>query len=137
MKLHLAAAAATLALAGTLAAAVTTSHVAFQQQGGARVFPYEHAGLGSGNQLDTTGIPALEAVPVDFRYLVSGALTPAAPAVNAAAGAYGADFRTNGGSPASKPAPFFGVPEPETWALLVLGFGMVGLTIRRRRSTSA
>lgn len=28
------------------------------------------------------------------------------------------------------------VPEPGTWAMLVLGFGLVGLTARRRRSTS-
>lgn len=29
------------------------------------------------------------------------------------------------------------VPEPATWAMLILGFGMVGLTARRRRTASA
>ena len=30
-----------------------------------------------------------------------------------------------------------GVPEPATWALMLLGFGAVGLTLRRRRTTLA
>jgi hypothetical protein len=29
------------------------------------------------------------------------------------------------------------VPEPQTWALLIAGFGMVGLSVRRRRPTAA
>jgi hypothetical protein len=28
-----------------------------------------------------------------------------------------------------------GVPEPATWAMLITGFGMVGLSVRRRRTT--
>lgn len=30
-----------------------------------------------------------------------------------------------------------GVPEPTTWAMMLLGFGAVGFTMRRRKSTSA
>jgi len=37
------------------------------------------------------------------------------------------------GSFSSDPLPSLTVPEPETWALLVLGFGLVGVTSRRRR----
>lgn len=29
-----------------------------------------------------------------------------------------------------------GVPEPQTWAMLIIGFGMVGITARRRNRTS-
>lgn len=29
-----------------------------------------------------------------------------------------------------------GVPEPETWAMMLLGFGLVGVSVRRRRPTS-
>jgi hypothetical protein len=31
----------------------------------------------------------------------------------------------------------FAVPEPETWALMILGFGAVGATLRRRRAAAA
>lgn len=59
--------------------------------------------------------------------------TAASSGFDGAAGGYGAGFRANGrGGFATSPAPFFGVPEPETWALFVLGFGMVGLALRRR-----
>ena len=33
----------------------------------------------------------------------------------------------------SNPPPNLTVPEPETWAMLVLGFGLVGVSVRRRR----
>lgn len=32
---------------------------------------------------------------------------------------------------------FFGVPEPAAWSLMLLGFGGIGATLRRRRSTPA
>lgn len=43
-------------------------------------------------------------------------------------------FRANGsGNFASDPAPILtAVPEPEVWALFMVGFGMVGLQVRRR-----
>jgi hypothetical protein len=37
------------------------------------------------------------------------------------------------GNFASDPVPKVLVPEPETWAMLVLGFGLVGVSVRRRR----
>jgi hypothetical protein len=33
-------------------------------------------------------------------------------------------------------APTSGVPEPQTWALLVAGFGLIGVSMRRRKSAS-
>lgn len=42
------------------------------------------------------------------------------------------------GSFSSDPAPVVnGVPEPEMWALMVVGFGLVGLQLRRRTTASA
>lgn len=35
------------------------------------------------------------------------------------------------------PTPTIGVPEPETWALLVIGFGLVGVSTRRRSTAVA
>lgn len=45
------------------------------------------------------------------------------------------DFNASmGGQFASEPMPSVGgVPEPTTWAMLVLGFGLVGVTARRRK----
>lgn len=45
------------------------------------------------------------------------------------------DFSASmGGQFSSEPAPLLGgVPEPATWAMLVIGFGMVGATSRRRK----
>jgi hypothetical protein len=36
--------------------------------------------------------------------------------------------------PPPTPTPFSAVPEPGTWAMMLLGFGMIGLTLRRRRA---
>lgn len=45
---------------------------------------------------------------------------------------------TDGGSlaapPPPPPPPFGGVPEPGTWAMLILGFGLVGSVMRRTRA---
>ncbi len=38
-------------------------------------------------------------------------------------------------SPSAAPGPLGGVPEPASWALMIAGFGLVGATARRRRST--
>jgi len=37
----------------------------------------------------------------------------------------------------TRPAPTGGVPEPATWAMMILGFGFAGATLRRRRSMLA
>ena len=42
------------------------------------------------------------------------------------------------GSFSSDPAPLVpGVPEPQTWGLMILGFGMVGIAARRRKTAVA
>lgn len=42
------------------------------------------------------------------------------------------------GSFSSEPAPLVGgVPEPSVWGMLIVGFGLVGVQVRRRRSTVA
>ena len=52
-------------------------------------------------------------------------------------GGYGESFRANAtGTFASSPPPSV-VPEPETWALLITGFGLVGYAARRRAGTRA
>lgn len=38
---------------------------------------------------------------------------------------------------AQPPAGVSGVPEPATWALMIVGFGAAGATLRRRRATTA
>lgn len=35
------------------------------------------------------------------------------------------------------PGAFQGVPEPATWALMIMGFGLAGSAVRRRRTTTA
>lgn len=58
------------------------------------------------------------------------------PVFNGAANRYGNTFRANAaGTFASNPAPT-GVPEPEMWGLMILGFGMVGVAVRRRRTVT-
>ena len=41
------------------------------------------------------------------------------------------------GSFSSDPAPLLNVPEPATWAMLVMGFGLVGVAARRRKGVIA
>lgn len=38
------------------------------------------------------------------------------------------------GGPPPSPPPFSAVPEPSTWAMLLLGFGLIGAGMRRRRA---
>ncbi len=58
--------------------------------------------------------------------------------LNNAAGKSLVSFRaTATGSFSSDPAPLTpGVPEPQTWAMLVLGFGLIGVSARRRARNS-
>jgi len=46
-------------------------------------------------------------------------------------------YHTGSPPPPPPPPPPPGVPEPATWALMIGGFGMVGTTLRRRRSAVA
>jgi hypothetical protein len=46
-------------------------------------------------------------------------------------------IRTNDAATAFIPATPSIVPEPQTWALMLLGFGMMGLSLRRRQSVAA
>ncbi len=56
---------------------------------------------------------------------------------NATGKALGSFRATATGSFSSDPAPrVVGVPEPQTWAMLVLGFGLVGVSVRRRARNS-
>ena len=71
------------------------------------------------------------------------ALTSTAPVFGVGTGANKAlkSFRSNmGGQFSSDPAPLINgllvVPEPEIWGLMVVGFGLVGLQVRRRKSSS-
>lgn len=57
-----------------------------------------------------------------------------------AAGTYTLDVRGTSGGAASYTGDFnftAGVPEPATWALMILGFGAVGGAMRRRQSVAA
>jgi PEP-CTERM putative exosortase interaction domain len=46
------------------------------------------------------------------------------PTCNSTIGAIATGFATNGGAP---------IPEPATWAMMILGFGGIGAMLRRRR----
>ncbi len=76
---------------------------------------------------------------VDFGMVVEAdfalSFSAVAPTFQSEPGGYGEAFRANAtGTFASNPAPSF-VPEPETWAMLITGFGLVGHAARRRRAT--
>lgn len=67
----------------------------------------------------------------DFSFSLSSA-TPALQ-VNGGGQSF-RSFRANAtGTFAQDPLP--GVPEPETWLMMIVGFGAVGLTVRQRRGT--
>ncbi|QMW24660.1 PEP-CTERM sorting domain-containing protein [Sandaracinobacteroides saxicola] len=69
----------------------------------------------------------------DFSLAVTSILPPFASPGN---GGYGRAFRANtSGGFASDPPPSF-VPEPATWAMLIMGFGLVGVAMRRRTNTA-
>jgi hypothetical protein len=59
--------------------------------------------------------------------------------LNSATGRALRSFRaTSTGSFSSDPAPLVTVvPEPQTWGLMIVGFAMVGATLRRRKSVAA
>jgi hypothetical protein len=59
--------------------------------------------------------------------------------VNSVAGRSLRSFRaTSTGSFSSNPAPAITVvPEPQTWGLMIVGFAMVGATLRRRKTVAA
>ena len=83
--------------------------------------------------------------------LLTGALVPittAGPSANSAtltSGALAANttyrfrYTVNMGSPGniSGNAAFYPVPEPATWAMMLLGFGGIGFAMRRRRGQQA
>ncbi|WP_243453544.1 PEPxxWA-CTERM sorting domain-containing protein [Polymorphobacter multimanifer] len=73
-----------------------------------------------------------------FSDIVASDLSWALSAVNNAFGNSAGRLRgfraTLGGQFSSEPAPRLLVPEPATWAMLVLGFGLVGVSVRRRRN---
>ncbi|MBI1196456.1 MAG: PEP-CTERM sorting domain-containing protein [Phenylobacterium sp.] len=63
----------------------------------------------------------------DYGTAFSGGLAGLALYQGGRADNFGTDGAVGGG----------GVPEPATWALLVLGFGAAGATMRRRRAALA
>ncbi len=75
---------------------------------------------------------------LDFSNIVASDLSWALSAVNNVFGNSAGRLRgfraTLGGQFSSDPAPRLLVPEPATWAMLVLGFGLVGVSVRRRRN---
>jgi len=86
-------------------------------------------GLFSGSYLSIT---------IDSRYSPLGTpLTSVADQFNSLKNnAAWAGFPTAGFWTASFPAVTPGVPEPATWAMMLMGFGAMGFAIRRRRDTA-
>jgi hypothetical protein len=72
----------------------------------------------------------------DFALSLS-AITSLVGGVNQGLNAPGGNLRsfkaTATGSFSSDPAPLIGVPEPATWAMMIAGFGLLGVSLRRRR----
>jgi len=72
----------------------------------------------------------------DFAFSFSGA----SPTFNAPLGTSGRSTSFSGsGTFASDPAPLVvgGVPEPASWAMMLGGFGLLGLTLRTRKAANA
>jgi hypothetical protein len=71
-----------------------------------------------------------EAFALNFTSILSGQLNGFR---QSQAGSLSSFRASMSGDFASDPLPIL-VPEPDTWAMLVIGFGLVGVSIRRRRS---
>jgi hypothetical protein len=72
----------------------------------------------------------------DFSFSFSGA----SPTFNATVGSSSRNLAFSGsGTFASDPAPLVvgGVPEPASWALMLGGFGLLGMTLRTRKASQA
>lgn len=75
-------------------------------------------------------------VDKDFSFSFSGA----SPTFSAAVGSSSRNLAFSGsGTFASDPAPLVvgGVPEPASWALMLGGFGLLGMTLRTRKASQA
>ena len=69
----------------------------------------------------------------DFAMSITSANPVFSPGANGAIGSFRALV---GGQFSSEPAPLLtAVPEPETWAMMILGFSLVGVAARRRKTT--
>lgn len=92
-----------------------------------------NAALGDFAGVDGGAFRFFTVTGIDFRqnFLLSGTFNRAG-AFGGSAEANRVDF-TFGNGPIEQPA----VPEPATWALLIAGFGAVGIAARRRRTQAA
>lgn len=98
------------------------------------------AGTGSSGGLSASSAVTYSSDFLDFSNVLSNdlalSLTSIVPGLSAGANQSLNSFRASGtGSFSSDPAPIpvGSVPEPATWAMLVLGFGLIGGHMRRRR----
>lgn len=81
----------------------------------------------------TTGLSVFNAGPVQFSFDASALLATMPVDVT-----FGAGVITNIGSLATFTLEYESViPEPATWGLMILGFGMVGVAARRRKASVA
>ena len=70
-----------------------------------------------------------------FTYLISSGTGQFLSATGSFIGSGTADTRQ--GAPSIVTLNFGAVPEPGTWAMMLLGFGGIGITMRRRRGSNA
>ena len=80
--------------------------------------------------LNGTSFNIIQTGTVEFRDLLNKALTPGGNNVLSVAGTAGSSASYSGTLSFSSMA---AVPEPATWAMMLLGFGAVGFSMRRRR----
>jgi len=95
------------------------------------------SGSGSDSSTITSGFAdflGLGTVSFDFSSTKSFSLTPASATLSLLASIGGA-ATISYGYDAATPPPVGGVPEPASWAMMLLGFGAMG-AMMRRRSTS-